>query len=124
MVGWDISRQFAVIEPADAEALRALGTPLAVFCMDIQRMVSAFCATETHLAGFDLPDPIAMAVALDPGVATDVRHLHVAVETQGRYCRGQSVVDHLAITGAPANARVVLAADRQRFLAMLRRAIA
>ena len=69
-VGWDISRRFAVIEPALAAELRAIGTPLAEFCMDIQRVVAQFCETDTKLAGFDLPDPIAMAYAIDPEVAT------------------------------------------------------
>ncbi len=37
MVGWDISRTYAVFNPADAAALRAIDTPLARFCVDIQR---------------------------------------------------------------------------------------
>lgn len=122
MVGWDISRQYAVIEPADAESLRSIGTPLAHFCVDIQCNVAEYCATETHLPGYDLPDPIAMAIAIDPTIATDVRQLHVAIETEGRFCRGQSVVDHLAMSGKPANSHVVLEASHRQFLQMLRTA--
>ncbi len=70
-VGWDISRFHAVIEPTLADDLRSIGTPLAEFCIDIQGVVAQFCATETKLAGFDLPDPIAMAYAIDPAVATE-----------------------------------------------------
>jgi purine nucleosidase len=68
MVGWDISVASATFSPEDADALRAVGTPLAAFCVDIQRVLQEFAIKETNLAGFDLPDPIAMAVALKPEV--------------------------------------------------------
>jgi purine nucleosidase len=41
MVGWDISRQYAVVTPSDAEELRALG-PLGEFSVDIQRTLIEF----------------------------------------------------------------------------------
>ena len=121
MVGWDISRKHAVFPPDDAAALRALGR-LGEFAVDIQRTLIEFARDHTHLAGFDLPDPIAMAVALDPGVATDVRRVHVAVERRGELTRGQTVVDHDARFGA-ANVDVVFAASRERFLALLHDAL-
>jgi purine nucleosidase len=124
LVGWDISRRYAVVEPDLAAELRAVGTPLAEFCVDIQRVVAAFCATETKLAGFDLPDPIAMAYAIDPAVATEIRHLHLRVECDSPLTRGMVVMDLLGLTGGTPNARVVTVADRERFLTMLRLAIA
>lgn len=122
-VGWDISRHYAVIEPDLAGELRAMGTRLAEVCIDIQVCVSAFCATETKLSGFDLPDPIAMAYALDPSVATETRRLHCAVETMSELTRGMVVMDVLGLEHAPANALVVTAADHDRFVEMLRSAI-
>jgi len=114
MVGWDVSRKHAVIPPALAEELRGLG-PLAAFAVDIQRTLIEFCRTQTKLDGFDLPDPIAMAVALDESVATDVRNARVTVDR----ATGQTYVDETA----PANARVVVAASGERFLALLRDAL-
>ena len=122
-VGWDISRHFAVVEPALAEELRATGSPIAEFCIDIQRIVAEFCATETKLAGFDLPDPIAMAYAIDPAVATEVRRLHLAVETGSELTRGMVVMDLLGLTGTAPNASVVTQADGHRFVEMLRAAL-
>jgi purine nucleosidase len=119
-VGWDISRHDAVVEPELAADLRAIGNPVAEFCIDVQRVVAEFCATETKLAGFDLPDPIAMAVAIDPAVAIDVRELNLRVETASELTRGMVVMDLLGFTGHEPNARVVLRADRDRFLQMLR----
>jgi len=39
MVGWDISRKHAVFTPEESAKLRDVGTPLAEFCVDIQRVV-------------------------------------------------------------------------------------
>jgi purine nucleosidase len=122
-VGWDISRFHSVIDSELAAELRAIGTPRAEFCVDINAVVAQFCATETKLSGFDLPDPITMAYAIDPLVATAARRLHLAVETESQLTRGMVVMDLLEFTDQPANALVVMAADRERFLDMLRKAI-
>jgi purine nucleosidase len=122
-VGWDISRHHTVIDTALAAELRAIGTPRAEFCVDINAVVAQFCATETKLSGFDLPDPVTIAYAIDPLVATSARRLHLAVETESALTRGMVVMDLLELTAEPPNALVVTAADRDRFLAMLRAAI-
>lgn len=123
MVGWDVSREYAVFDPEEAAQLRAIGTPLAHFCVDIQGALNRFALGTTRLAGFDLPDPIAMAVALDPATATHVEQRFVAVETGGAWCRGQTVVDHLGVTRLAPNVDVVLEASRERFLSILRGAV-
>jgi purine nucleosidase len=117
MVGWDISRKYAVFGPDDSDALRALG-PLGEFSVDIQRTLVQFALTETGLAGFDLPDPIAMAIALEPAIALDVETVHVAVERRGELTRGQTVIDHRARFGE-ANVDLVFAASRERFIELL-----
>jgi purine nucleosidase len=119
MVGWDISRTYAVFNPADTAALRAIDTPLARFSVDIQRAVRQFALSTTRLEGFDLPDPIAMAIALDPSVATQTHRCYVAIETLSPLCRGQSIVDHVHVLGREPNAEVVLAASREQFLRIL-----
>lgn len=121
-VGWDISRHYAVVEPALAAELRTVSA-LGEFCVSINAVVAEFCANDTKLAGFDLPDPIAMAYAIDPGVATETRRLHLAVETESELTRGMVVMDLLGLTGHEPNALVVTAADRDRFLTMLRDAV-
>ncbi len=73
----------------------------------------------TLLQGFDLPDPIAMAIALDPAVATRTNRCHVAIEAASPLCRGQSVVDHLNLMDQEPNAEVVMEASREQFLRML-----
>lgn len=118
MVGWDVSQRFAMFNDEEAEKIRSV-SPLGQFCVDIQRCLREFGMNELKLVGFDLPDPIAMAVALDPEVATVTKRLHVAVETRSELTRGATVVDHLGITGQEPNAEVVLEASRERFLRVL-----
>jgi purine nucleosidase len=119
MVGWDISRLYAAFDAAESARFRGIGTRLAEFSVDIQGTVNAFAQAETQLVGYDLPDPIAMAVALDAAVATDVQHLPVTVDSLSPLGRGQTVVDHLKMSGKAANTQVVLAADRARFLDLM-----
>ena len=123
MVGWDISYQYAVFGPKERERLLAVGTKLAKFCVDIQATLDEYVLTETKLEGFDLPDPIAMAVALEPGVATRMEKLFVTIETEGRWSRGQTIVDHMGFTRREKNVQVVLEANRARFIDMLHEAV-
>ncbi|MEI7769499.1 MAG: nucleoside hydrolase [Chloroflexales bacterium] len=123
MVGWDISRTYAVFDPDDTAMLRALDTPLAHLCVDIQAKLQHWTREETRLAGFDLPDPIAMAVALDPAVATRTTCVPVIVEIGDGLCRGQTVLDHRNVTRRQHTAEVVLVADRSRFVALLTQAL-
>jgi purine nucleosidase len=43
----------------------------------------------------------------------------VAIETESELCRGQTVVDHLAVTKHEPNVEVVLEASREKFLRIL-----
>jgi purine nucleosidase len=110
MVGWDVSRQYAVFNAADQEDLRAVG-PLGAFSVDIQKTLIEFCRTKTKLDGFDLPDPIAMAVALDRRVATQTVRARIEVdeETAQTHLRGDGDLQ----------VDVVVAASRDRFVALL-----
>jgi len=119
MVGWDISRKYAMLRPEDSAKLRSIGTPLAEFCVDIQATLTQFAINQSKLPGFDLPDPIATAIALNPEIATETRSLYVAIETQSELCRGQSVVDHNKVLGMEPNVEVVFKASRTHFWEML-----
>jgi purine nucleosidase len=122
MIGWDISRKYATFDHEQAAAVRAIGTPLAAFCMDIQGAVDAFATSTTHLSGFDLPDPIAMAAALDPATV-ETEHWRVEIETLGTLCRGQTVNDPLGLLGLPPNVHVAVRASRARFVELLEAAV-
>ena len=118
-VGWDISRKFAVITQAESAMLRAMDTPFATFTIDIQRVLEKFCENETHLAGFDLPDPIAIAYAINSSVADEVREMHLVVETQSLATEGMVVMDTLGVLHQTPNALVVTSARHDVFMSML-----
>jgi purine nucleosidase len=118
-VGWDISRTEAVVTPQESAMIRSLGTERANFSVDIQRVLEKFCAEETHLNGFDLPDPIAMAYAIDTSIATEVHHWYLASETSSELTRGMVVMDTLGVMHQEPNAFVVTRASHEKFMSML-----
>lgn len=122
MVGWDVSWQDAVVMDDFAAELRAL-SPLGQFAIDIQRHVREFCHSVTQINGFDLPDPIAMCVAIDDSIVTKEELRYVDVILGEGDARGQTMVDWLGVTKKPVNTRVILRADQQRFRGMLREAL-
>lgn len=120
-IGWDVSRRDAVMTPADQDALQALGTPLAEFAHGINRTVAEWAATVTGLAGYDLPDPVAMAVVLDPDLVHHDERAHVQVAL-GPEARGQTIVDR-RLAASPANVTLVRRVDERGFKDRLRRAL-
>jgi purine nucleosidase len=116
LIGWDISRRYAVFTPEEQASLRAVGK-LGAFAVDINAVVDRYARTDSGLPGFDLPDPIAMAVALDPGIVVrQSRHrVHVGLDDRAR---GATMVDHRRSAAEP-NVRIVWEVDEAAFKAMV-----
>ena len=92
-VGWDVSRQDAVMTDAEQARMAGLGTPLAAFAHRINRTVAEWTREVTGLAGYDLPDPVTMAVALRPDLVREQEQVHVDIAL-GDQARGQMLIDH------------------------------
>ena len=122
MVGWDISWKYATFDRQQAEEVRQVGTPLAEFVVDIQATLTDYAQGTSNLAGFDLPDPITMAIAIDPSIA-ECRNYRVDVTTGDGLQRGITVVDVLGVTGRPPQALVATRADRAAFVEMLKECV-
>lgn len=118
-VGWDISRRHAVIRPEEQDELRLLGA-FGAFTVDINRCVDEFARIHNGLAGYDLPDPIALAVAVDPGIALSYRDVHVDIGLDAAG-RGGTFIDHRLVADDP-NARIVTEADEIAFKRLLMQA--
>jgi len=97
MVGWELCRGAANLDEDDIARCRALGTPLARFAIDCNG--AALRANREMLGdpGIPLPDPVAMAVALDPTICTRKSRHRVDVECEGTLTRGMTVVDQLDV---------------------------
>jgi purine nucleosidase len=103
MVGWELCRFEAIIFPDEMAQIRALGTPLAEFAVDSNRRARQATEEQSGDAGLGLPDPVAMAVALDPTICTRKSQHYVDIETHSDLTRGMTVVDQLGVTGDERN---------------------
>ncbi len=103
MVGWELSRHEANILAQDIEDIRAIDTPLAHFAIDCNDTVLKANLNETAGAGISLPDPVAMAIALDPTICTRKSAHFVDIETSSELTRGMTVVDQINVAGRDRN---------------------
>ncbi|MFD7065402.1 nucleoside hydrolase [Streptomyces sp. NPDC059906] len=116
-IGWDVSRKDAVMTEADQRRLEQLGTPKATFAHRINRSVAEWARDVTGLAGYDLPDPVAMAVALQPGLVTEQEQAHVGISVSSD-TRGQMIIDRRVSAPAP-NLTLVRRVDEAGFKKLL-----
>lgn len=98
MVGWELCRFDAIITPAEIDRLRALDTPLAHFAVDCNATAIDAVHEQSGETGIALPDPVAMAIAIDPAVCTRRSAHAVDVEIHSDLTRGMTVVDALDVT--------------------------
>ena len=103
LVGWQLCRGEANLTLPDIEYVRGLGTPLAKFTIDCNRSAMEANRVQTGEIGIPLPDPTAMAIALDPTICTQSSRHYVEIETAGELTRGMTVVDRLGVAGDERN---------------------
>ena len=135
----------AFVDPEAAAAVFAAGVPLTMIGLEVTHMAlfgrshserlrpacraGRFVAELSDfflpiyeqrygLAGAPIHDAMAVAHVVDPTLVT-TRHVNVEIETASRFCDGRTVVDLGHVTGRPANARVGVDVDPERFLELL-----
>jgi inosine-uridine nucleoside N-ribohydrolase len=122
MVGLNLTHQ-AQATPAVVERLRAVGNPAADAAVG---WMTFFGESYLSVFGFEGPpvhDPCALALLIDSSLVRFV-DAFVAIETEGRWTRGATVVDLHGRLGRPANARVAMELDVPRFWDLVVEAIA
>lgn len=139
MVGWELCRGRAVLDAADIARVEALGTDAARFAIGCNRHALEVNRALFHEDGIGLPDPVAMAIAIDPTIATRKSAHVVDVECEGTLTRGMTVVDHLdvvrtglakhsgfprSLAARPPNVTVCWEIDVDRWKALLLRSLA
>jgi inosine-uridine nucleoside N-ribohydrolase len=97
MVGWELCRGAANLDDADIARCRALGTTLADFAIDANALALEANRRLFHDPGIGLPDPVAMAVALEPAIAMRTSRHAVEIECASPLTRGMTVVDALDV---------------------------
>jgi purine nucleosidase/pyrimidine-specific ribonucleoside hydrolase len=122
MVGLNLTHQAQATDDVVAR-FRALGTPVSEAVIG---WLSFFADTYREVYGLGGPpvhDPCAVALVIDP---TLVRcdEVFVAIETEGRWTRGATVVDVHGRFGRSPNARVAMELDVPRFWDLVTDAVA
>lgn len=122
-VGWDCSTDETFITPDNINYLLGTGSAIAEFCVRCNQVLIVYNAESWGKEGFDLPDPVTMAVALYPDIMTHQIDAHVYVEHKSANTYGQMVIDQHNLLNQPINATVCLKVDAQRFKDILFRLI-
>lgn len=103
---------------ARVERIAALGSPVAEAMASLIHFFERFDEDKYGSEGAPLHDPCTVAWLLRPELFR-LKPVHVAVETQGRYTLGATVVDYWGVTGRPANVEWAHAVDAEGFFDLL-----
>ena len=106
LVGWHLCRGDAVLGEDDIARVLAFNNPLARFAIECNSHARHALKVQTGEDGICLPDPVAMAIALDPTVGTNWSGHYIDVETQSELTRGITVVDRLNVADDERNRAV------------------
>jgi len=106
MVGWEHCRGEANLVEEEIALVRSFRTPYGDFAIDCN--AHAIPTNQQWLGepGLSLPDPVTMAIAIDPGICIKRGKHFVDVETVSDVTRGMTVVDQLGVTKKEPNIEV------------------
>ena len=119
MVGWDNSYKYAMLRENEINKIKSIKTKYADFAVDIQIVLRELTFKTYGFDGFDLPDPITMAIAIDNSIIEESQQLHVVVDTRDGLTRGQTIVDYFNEEGGEQNIRVVTKSSHEKFMRLL-----
>ncbi len=86
----------------------------AAFFRDTTIATVGYLRQFSRVPGYLLPDPLAMAITLEPAIVQESEFQHVGVELSGARTRGQTVIDHFGLSGQDPNVHVVTGLDVAR----------
>ncbi len=112
----------ALVSTADAERLRALGTPAGeAAARFVLKRIDGYDATQPmpHRPGAaPVHDALAVCAIIDPTIIT-TEHIPVDVEVYAELSAGRTVCDFRFRSGKPANVHFAMDADEPKFVRML-----
>jgi len=110
-VGWELCRGEANLLEADINYIRSLDTEFGHFTIDCNRQAIQTNREWLGDPALPLPDPVTMAIALDPSICKRQSKHYVDVETDSELTRGMTVVDERGVTKKDPNVDVVWEID-------------
>ena len=115
MVGWELCRGEANLDEKDIQDVLSIDTTYAKFTVNCNRQA---IQTNQQWLGepmLPLPDPITMAIALDPDICTRKGKYYVTVDVESQVTRGMTVVDERGVLEKDANVTVCWQIDVPRW---------
>jgi len=97
LVGWHLCRGEAVLNLSDIDHVLGFNNPIAQFAIECNTRAQAAFFEQTGEHGISLPDPVCMAIAIDPSIVTSHSDHFLDIETQSELTRGMTVVDRLNV---------------------------
>ncbi|MBI3750204.1 MAG: nucleoside hydrolase [Chloroflexi bacterium] len=122
MIGLDVTHR-AILWDAEREAMAAAGGEASKVVAGLLGFYQGFHRRVYGWNGGPIHDAVAVAHLAHPSLVQTVR-TNVVVELGGEFTRGRTVVDLRHVTGREPNAEVGMDIDRERFVELLRVAIA
>jgi len=110
-VGWELCRGDANLLEEDLEYVRNLDTVYGHFSIDCNRQAIQTNREWLGDPALPLPDPVTMAIALDPQISMRQSKHYVDIETDSELTRGMTVVDERGVTKKEPNVEVVWEID-------------
>lgn len=123
LVSWETTLLYPLTH-AHLEALMGTGTPRSDFFRRITSKIHAYVRDQLDQDGVYAPDPLAMAVAIEPDIVTRREARAVTVELAGAHGRGLTSVDWGGLTKQPANVDIILEVDFERFWRLMQASVA
>ncbi len=122
LVSWEATLAHSI--PARLlEEWGALESPRARFYKRISRKAVEYIKAYFGKTIFLAADGLALAVVLEPEIIQKYETHHVAIEIDGRYTRGQTLVDWDDRSGKTPNAQIIQEVDRDRFYKLMENAL-
>jgi len=98
MVGWELCRGEANVSEDEMRYFKeVIDTPLSNFVIDCNAHALKPNREWLGDSGIGLPDPVAMAIAIDPTICTRRSKHYIEVECDGTFTRGMTVVDQVGV---------------------------
>lgn len=122
LLSWETTMEY-MLHYDQARQLLDAGTPRSDFARRITEQTLTFIQDRLGRAGLFMPDPLAMAAALEPSVVTRSEMRAVTVELRGEHTRGQTSVDWHHLTGRQPHVNLILEINFERFFEMMTKAV-
>jgi len=123
MIGGDPSLYDAMIDINKINEIESLNTKFSKFTNDIQVVLRKMMQEIFGEDGYDLPDPLAMAVFLDQTIIKDSIEVNVRVDTRDGMTRGGCVLDFLNLEPEAHKIRVVQRCHQDKFFELLKKSL-